>query len=155
MLSALHGSCHPSDVEPNAPGNEQPILVPATHRSIQGGGSNTRHDSNAQGHLLGMRGHATSLQLELHRCLSAWSVGCLDYIFPLVTFSYILSGLTYVSLSGNSKSVSPMGRCYFYVVRRCLMTGLLIHWFQTWRLAELVSPRGNSVITVWVKLLML
>jgi hypothetical protein len=31
ILSSLHGSCHPSDVEPNAPRNEQSIRVPATH----------------------------------------------------------------------------------------------------------------------------
>jgi hypothetical protein len=56
--------------------------------------------------------HATSPQLEMHRFLYAWSVECLDYIFPLVAFSYIMSSLSYVSLSGNStlsKSVSPMG----------------------------------------------
>jgi hypothetical protein len=44
--------------------------------------------------LPGMCGHATRLQLELHMCLSPWSIGCLDYTFPLVSFSYIMLGLT-------------------------------------------------------------
>jgi hypothetical protein len=77
------------------------------------------------------RGHITSLQPELHRCLSAWSAGCLDSIFPLVAFSYILSGLTYVSLSRNVNRFPPWGDVTF-VVRRCPMTGILILWFSTY-----------------------
>jgi hypothetical protein len=33
MLSSLHGSCHPSEATPNAPGDSETILVPALHRS--------------------------------------------------------------------------------------------------------------------------
>jgi hypothetical protein len=79
---------------------------------VSSGGCSTRHGSNAQGISLGTWRHVTSPQLEQHRCPSAWPVGCFDSILTLVTFSYILSCLSYISLRGYSnmgESVSPWG----------------------------------------------
>jgi hypothetical protein len=101
----------------------EPILVPAPHnlwwtKQHQTWLQRSRHPPWTQC-------HATRPQLELHRCQTAWPVGCFDYIFPLV-FSIIIS---YVCLEGLEGLEAWVNRFPHGAIpcSRCLR--MLYDWF--------------------------